>query len=491
MTLSVGLRLGPLPVPDGMVVLRSGLRWLREDGCACRPGEAIAYCNIGLGMVGAPDGAGHLPLPFADEARDFQVAFAPRVGGILRRAGGLSRGGALDQLHFCETWRADTVLGHLELPAAASDHLDAAGELRLLMLAGRRMTELAEVRSGLLTGWHDRSRAWWGDGGDAAATGTLVGLGTCEQAGILRGSGGGASHAFLELSAATPGPAAHVVLVQDEPLVPCARVLLEGMQRTPETFQAIAEDLARTFSAAPVAPTPSDWMFAGALLAGLQRSPLTEGYHLLTRRGLCRAGPADAALLTLGAELPTIFRHKRLGYAVCCHDFRLAQAGPAVLPWLRAQFEPVRRIPADIADDYRRLLAHCADSRSGNGCRPLHVLVLNQVETPSAREEVHSYAAFERPLGRTLDSIRAKELNLALHDLARERQAAVAIVDADLIAAGLGIHAHLPDGMHGSGPLHDELRGEILRILRDRRVAGFVPGRRPFDDGPAGGYRGQ
>ena len=56
-----------------------------------------------------------------------------------------------------------------------------------------------------------------------------------------------------------------------------------------------------------------------------------------------------------------------------------------------------------------------------------------------------------RPLANMLGSVRARELNLMLHDLARERN--VAIVDVDAIAADLGSQRHAPDGVHGSGPL--------------------------------------
>jgi hypothetical protein len=45
----------------------------------------------------------------------------------------------------------------------------------------------------------------------------------------------------------------------------------------------------------------------------------------------------------------------------------------------------------------------------------------------------------------------------------------------DLIAAGLGARDHLPDTVHGSAALHDEVRAEVLRLLRARSVPGFAP----------------
>ena len=58
------------------------MRWLREDGHLCRPGEVIAYCSIGLTRIGAAPGE---PLPFADEMRDLQMALVTPAGGRLRR----------------------------------------------------------------------------------------------------------------------------------------------------------------------------------------------------------------------------------------------------------------------------------------------------------------------------------------------------------------------------------------------------------------------
>ena len=64
-------------------------------------------------------------------------------------------------------------------------------------------------------------------------------------------------------------------------------------------------------------------------------------------------------------------------------------------------------------------------------------------------------------------------MNLMLHDIARDHD--VSIVDNDAIAATLGSSRHLTDGVHGSGALQAELRPEILRLLRERGVAGFAP----------------
>jgi len=452
---SLPLTLGPL-APPGFTVKRSGLRWLCDEGHVCKPGEVIAFCNIGL----VPDGRGKGgPRPFAEETRDFQVALAPRVGGRVSKAPDSSRGGFLDQMMDFQRWMPDYVFGRIQCrPSERPQDHEVASAVRLLMLAGRRTTELAEVRSGQpLTGWHDRSRAWWGEG--AGEHGTLLSLGICDQAGMIRGEG----IPFLDMFDAVAGPA-QTVFVSDDPLVPSAPVIAEQYSRTPGQIEAMAADFANTFAAGPLVPQPGDWIFGGCLMSALQRSPLSEHYDVLTRTGLRHAGPADAVLLSLAAEAKFVLRHRKLGYTVKCHDYRLAESGPAVLQWLRNNFERVNRSPDDIQRDYRNLIDTVrakADTK---------FLIMNVMST-SGNETTYNYASFDPPMGETLASIRRMELNLMLHDLARERD--VAIVDLDAIGAEFGGITHLPDGIHSSGALQAEMRAEILRILRARGLPGF------------------
>ncbi len=83
------LPLGVIELTD-FVIKRSGLRWLVRDHYPCRAGEVVAYCNVGLT---ARPRIWPSRMPFAEEARDFQVTLAPSVGGILHQAPGLSLGG--------------------------------------------------------------------------------------------------------------------------------------------------------------------------------------------------------------------------------------------------------------------------------------------------------------------------------------------------------------------------------------------------------------
>ena len=450
----VPLRLGRLE-PQGYQVFRSEIKWVRGHGHLCKCREIFAFCNVAFSKS-----SGTVQSIFSGEERDFQVAFAPRRAGRVYQLNPTSPGGYVSP-QFHAPWVHDDVLCQFE-PLTGSREGGQHEELELLMLAGRRMTELAEVRSGLLSGWHERSRAWWDDG-VSHSMGTLLSAGICEQAGIIRGE----SCAFLEMFQ-TLGGSAQVVMIQDEPLVPSVQVLTDQLRRTPEQSQAIAEDLLRTLGAnSGPAPHSADWMFFGALLSGLQRTPLTDDYEVVTPNGLRRSGPADALVLSSDAEFPHVLEHRRLGYRLNIYDFRLREAGVAVRSWLRENFEAKVRSSDDVLRDYREFLAEIKLKSS-----PL-VLVINSIAT-NCYEEIETYAGFDPARRQSSRTVRAKELNLVLHDLARESD--VAIIDADAIAADLGAGGHAPDGVHQSGHMHAEVRAEILRVLRDRRVPGFTRG---------------
>jgi hypothetical protein len=437
----LALRFGAIEA-EGLGLLRSGLNWLVPDGHACRAGEIVAFCTLAF--------AGTAPLPFAEERSQIQIALAPRVAGRLRHAAGVSNGGILDRIAGI-AWEPDQVWGHVERPSGEADAPD--GEPLYLFMAGRRFTEIADARAGLLNGWHDRTRAWWGDG----THGTLIGAGICEQDAILRG----ADDNYRSLFAHAAGPA-HVIHSQDEPLVPCAAVLAEQLARTDADRAAIREDIARNFGANGPVPSPQEWMFVAALLNALERSPLSETHDVLTRRGVHRTGPADAICLSLTGELPVAARHRTLGYTLNCHNFVLAAAGPAVKHWLRASFEPFARTPEDVARDYRRLAA----AVSGR------LLFVVNTMSSFAYESVRDYRALDDQTIASLSGVRAKDLNLLLHDLAGAHD--IVVVDADAIAADMGMALHLPDGVHGTGAFYGAVRAELAHQLDAWGVPGFA-----------------
>ena len=438
------LRLGPL-CADGYSVSRSGIRWLIQPGQYCRANQIFAYCNIsleatGIRMSGAP--------PFAEEM-ELQVAFAPRTAGRISGGAGAEPGGYLS-IRGVDVWDAGAVIAHIE--ADAEPDVDVE-RLRLLMLAGRRMTGLADVHTGLLPGWHSRTRGWWCDEGEMPVS--LLSLGICDATGVVIGE----QCAFAEMFEAATAPT-QMVFVPDHPLAPAAPVLLDQLERKPAQFQAIAADMHRFLSDSTLTPTADDWMVSGALLSVLQRSPIQDAYSLLTPSGTVRTAPAEAVLLSLSSEPQSILRHKSLGYHVQIMRHHQVAAGPVFRAWLGSAFETVKRSIDDIRSDYERLLDAM---QTATGAR---TLVINRMSS-SGYEDISNYSSFDAPMSGTLSSIAAKELNLMLHDIVKHRD--LVIIDVDAIAADLGGAEHLPDGIHQSGPIQAALRVEILRALEDLR----------------------
>lgn len=464
----VALRFGPLSV-EGYKVLRSGIRWLREDGNLCHRGDPIAFCNIGLHPSEALRKS---PRPFEGEAGDLKMLMVTPLSGRLRRASGLSRGGFFDA-HYNSFWIPDETIASIE-PEADQCAGDVDNMVRLLMVANRNVTSLGGDGSGLLTGWHSHNRICHADGD--GPVGTLLSMGICELMGVIKGENPG----FSELFGAIHGPA-HVVYVSDYALSPSARILSEQIQRSTKEYEAITKDLASSLAGGAVSPDAADWMFAGAILNALGSSPATEQYTVLTRKGLRTLTPPDAIVLSLHAEGPRILKHRRLGYSFSSYDWRIGKAGRAFEPWLRANFEPVRRTIHDIQTDYRILI----DLIRANA--PTTQILICNIMSTIGIEDIQNYAGFDAPIGETLASVRAKEMNLMLHDLARER--GIAIVDCDAIAAELGGRGHLFDGVHQSGEMQAEVRDEILHILRARGVPGFEASGRSVqtDNGLRGG----
>jgi len=430
----LAVRLGELN--GGVPLRRSGLKWLVPDGHRCQADELVAHCTIGLGA----------DSPFAEERGQVELLLTAGAAGILRHGEQRAAGGFLDRMPYFD-WDADESWAHVENATAPAHEVP-----RCMFLVGRRFTEIANTRALLLNGWHDRTRAWWGESGH----GGLLCAGVCEQEAIVRGFDD-----YRSLFALAAGPV-HVVHGQDEPLVPTAVTLREQLERTPVERLAIREDIARTFGAEGPAPSAEEWMFAAALLNGLERSPLTDTYPLLTRAGYSDGGAADAICLSSTAELAETARHRSLGYTIALHGFTLRSLGPAARRWLRRSFEPMQRSIGSIAADYRALAA----------ALPGRLLFVVNSVSSFAYESIADYASLDDATMARLASVRAKDLNLALHDLEEDHR--LCIVDADAIAADLGMARHLPDGIHGSGAFYAAVRAELVRQLGNWGVPGFA-----------------
>ena len=111
------------------------------------------------------------------------MAIAAPISGQLTQAQDSSRGGFFDQLHHVQLWNADYVIGQI-LPGPDDGDSPSDGQVRLLMMAGRRVAPLVEGRAGLLSGWAERTRAARIDG--PGRVGTLLSLGICELEGVIR-----------------------------------------------------------------------------------------------------------------------------------------------------------------------------------------------------------------------------------------------------------------------------------------------------------------
>jgi hypothetical protein len=442
--MKIPLRSGPLRA-DGYKIHRSDVRWLCESGQICRANQVVAYFNLNLVREGSASSGSP---PFAEE-KAFQVACAPRVAGRLVFDSTDSPGGFFRILCF-NLWDADNILGHLEIDGLPVDAEGDPGRMRLLFLAGRRITPYVDV--GLLPGWHSRSRAWWCEGGSPV---TLLSLGVCDVHDVVMGE----QYAFLEMFRAEAAPS-QFVLVPDNPVTPASPVLLDQIERTAAQFQEISTDMRAGLCKDGATLTADDWMFAGTVLSMLQHSPVRETYDILSDAGLSRTGPPAAVLLSLLAEPAVILRHKRIGYRLHFMRHHQAAAGPAIRNWLADAFEPVRRTTHDIKRDYENLIDAIGKS---TGAR---VVILNRMST-SGDENISTYASFDAPMSGMLANIASKELNLMLHDIAAERD--VAIIDVDAIAADIGGGEHISDGVHQSRAMQDVLRAEILQVMAGLR----------------------
>jgi hypothetical protein len=348
-------------------------------------------------------------------------------------------------------WDAESVFGSLSVDEDPTALAEMATTFRLMLLAGRRMSALADVQAGLLGSWYGRARAWWSE---AELPVTLLSLGICDVTGVVSG----AERAFFELFR-SESEATHAIFIPDHPIAPAAPVLLDQLERTANDAAAIANDIRNALTRGM--PDANDLMFAGALVATMQRNPMRETHDLLLPSGFASSRPADAVLLSLSAEPPVILRHKKLGYRLHILQHHQQAIGPALSAWLTQAFESVPRTTSDIKADYERLFD--AMERS-TGALPI---VLNRMST-SGDETLSNYAAFDAPLSSTLANVEAKELNLMLHDIAATRE--IAVIDVDAIAAEIGGAQHLPDGIHQSGTMQSILREEILRVLRPLRA---------------------
>jgi hypothetical protein len=449
-------------------LLRSGLRWLCPSGASVAAREAVAVCSIRL----APPRGSDLPVPFGEEQNDIQVVLAPEIAGRISHRAELSRGGFQDLVGTAD-WIDREAIGSIDGGSGST-------ELYSLGLVGRRGFENGEGRGGLLSGWHERVRAFW-EGSAGGRFGTVLSLGTCEQTGLFRGE----DMAFLAWFARAPGPA-QIVSVPDERTVHSSAVLLQHLRRSPAEAKAITEAVyawigeraavadpdgfpafqpdARAGIARGRWPGSQDLLFALHLLAeAMGASPILERTQVLTRGGIAELAPPDAIALSMGSEFSPHFRHRKTGWMIAIHGFRFGQfVGQGVMDWLRRDFDRVHRTVSDSERDLAALAEEVA-SRTGAA-----LLVQNLIASCAA-DRIPNYAWLGDDFAGS-NPVIATEANLMVAGLTRHP--GISVVDSDALAAELGVQL-CPDRIHASRQLLDAQRGEIHRILRDREIPGF------------------
>jgi hypothetical protein len=461
----------PLILPalsaDPARIRRSGLRWLRESGARVAAREPMAVCYIRLA---APAG-GRVPLP--EEQNDLQVVLMPASDAVIHHRANVSEGGYRDLVETGD-WQAGE---HV----ADAQGLTGDGTLLPLVLAGRRGFESGEGRGSLLAGWHERVRGFWPGNGAGERYGTVLSLGTCEQTAIFRGE----DTAFLSWVARAPGPA-QLIAVGDERCVHSSAVLLQHLRRTPAEALAMTQAVhdwvgerirqCGTEAYPGLSPAAASGTLAGRwpeaqniscafhlLAEAVATSPILERTEILTAGGVREQAPADAIALTLGSELAPHFRHRKTGWIIAMHSFRFGPfVGPAVMDWLRRDFEPVKRT----VDDMQRDLAALADEvkrRTGG------VLVVQNLIASIVADRVSNYAWLGDAYGDCV-SVLGNSANLMLGDLTRSHS--IVMVDSDAMASELGVN-QCPDRFHASGRLVEAQRAEVHRILRGLQVPGF------------------
>jgi hypothetical protein len=138
--------------------------------------------------------------------------------------------------------------------------------------------------------------------------------------------------------------------------------------------------------------------------------------------------------------------------------------GPAIIGWLKRDFERVPRSVADVGQDLAALTDELK-ARTGG------VLVVQNLISTAPTDRIPNYAW----LGDSFSSavpVMCAEANLMLSSLTQDYD--LSVLDSDALAAEHG-GRHCPDRAHPDRVLLDAQRDELHRILRARKIPGFEP----------------
>ncbi len=436
--MKIPLILGDINLHDIRIQM-SGIRWLCSDGQYCKSGIPIAYCNVLL-----VKGDGSL-LYNSGEIHDFQAVFITPFDGFIHIQKGNSHGGLIDQLPYYFFW--DSKITICEIECEAQNFVLEAQQVQVIFAAGKRYFDAAENRTGILSGWFQRTRAWTGDRGQIKNT--ILTLGICDILNGLRGSEI-VSLEFMELMPLST----QVILFQDGVLVPTVSMLLEQIKRTPENLSDLIVNFSVMIKSSTYIFESEDYLFLGAILNSLANSNFLDTTLTLTRSGVNENTPSNIVLISLAAQPTKLFRHKSLGYSIAFHGFRLQKMGAATRMWLKENFYLINRSVDEIASELRELCNLLGPN--------VRILVCNIAANPMSAFISH-YDLFDKATFKEIGDINQRERNVMLDELASE--GILEVVDLNLLSAKLGTSRNIPDGMHMTGVLEQEFLKELARII--------------------------
>jgi len=435
--MKISFNLGNIKVGDFQIKM-SGLRWLCKDGQYCKGGVPIAYCNVQLLKE-------NMPLDMSGEEHDFQAIFIAPVDGVIHIRQGTSYGGLIDQLPHFFFWDPQFIICEVEIEGW--DQPPMTLQVQVVFATGKRYLGASENRTGVLSGWFQRTRAWVADRGPIHNT--IITLGICDILNGLRGS----EIIPLDLMRLIPD-STQVILFQDTVLIPTVTMMLDQVKRTPENSSKIIINFKEMIKNSSQIFEPEDYLFLGAILKSLVNNSFLDSTLTISRSGIDENTRPNIVLTSLAAQPKRLFRHKTLGYSISCHDFRFRQMGNAARIWLQENFHLVTREANEIGQELRELA-----NLLGPDTR---LLVCNISANPLSAFIPH-YDLFDQATFKEIAYVNQREMNVMLDGLASE--GILEVVDLNLLSAQMGTLRHVPDGIHMSGVLEQEFIKELAYII--------------------------
>lgn len=433
----IHLILGEINQGDFCITM-SGIRWLHATGHYCRRGVPIAYCNILISKNGEP-------VNLNGENQDIQATLIMPIDGIIHIRDGTSYGGLIDQMPHCFIWNSQSII--CEVDHDGQETLADSLEVQIIFTAGKRYMNAFENRTGILSGWFERTRAWTGDRGPIKNN--LIVLGTCEILNSIRGR----EIVSLELLNLLSEPS-QVTLFQDSVLIPTISMMIDQIKRTPEESKRLIDDFNEMIGNGSQIYEPEDYLFLGAILKSLVKNNLFSSSFTLNRSCIEANTLPTIVLTSVTAQPRRILRHRSLGYSIAFHDFKVTDMGPGTLKFLRENFIQISRKPSDIEIEFREL-----SRLLGNGVR---LLVCNAPSNPLGNL-IANYDLYDQINFSQITDVNRREMNVMLDKLSED--GVLEVIDLNLLAAQLGTLKNYPDGTHMSGLLERYFVNELARVI--------------------------